>query len=722
MKIVHMVPGRIRFSCPSLKKGELSADRLQQPLRSFSFLNDSEANPITGSLIIRFNPLQHKPKEIFLCLIRSYPWARIIAPARSPGKHLTSRGAKMPPPFERDLQRLALVSISLLGALFVRGRFEKGYNTTIPYLLAFLGTPIFKKAHRTLTRDRCLGIDLLDTVAITLSIVGKRYLPAMFMVWLYSLGDLIKNRTKDYSRRTIRDLMRVNENTAWILKEGRETPVDVKAIKPGDRVIVHTGELIPVDGVVSDGAALVDQRSLTGESLPVHKKRGDPVYTSTRLEEGKILIEAQKVGEYTLAANTIKVIEQAFQQNTHFQYKAERLANRLVPLTLLGAGFSFLLTGSLRSAMAVLMVDYGTGIRVAVPTVIMAGLIRAARRGIFIKSGTCLERLAEADTVIFDKTGTLTHGLPEVTKVISYDEGVTPETIVALAAAAETRTTHPVARAIRNKARQWNLEIPKAVLSDCDVGFGVAARVGERNILLGSQAYMKRHKVDCHVTHQDMGHIHVHGQSMILMSVNNRLTGSIIYQDALRAESRGVIEGLKSRGVKREILISGDSWPVTRRVSRTVGIEKYYGETFPKQKGRIISGLKEKGHVTVMVGDGINDGPALALSDVSISMKESSDVAREVADIVLLNNKLTGLLDVIDISQQTMSTVREGYRMILFPSAIAMGLAFFGWISPSMATAMNDIPTVLATINGLRSLKSGSTHRSSGNYSKRGLG
>jgi len=199
------------------------------------------------------------------------------------------------------------------------------------------------------------------------------------------------------------------------------------------------------------------------------------------------------------------------------------------------------------------------------------------------------------------------------------------------------------------------------------------------------------------------------------MSVNNRLTGGIIYQDALRTESRAVIEGLKSRGIKRCILISGDSWPVTRRVSRTLGIEKYYGETFPEQKGRIISGLKKKGHVTVMVGDGINDGPALALSDVAISMKESSDVAREVADIVLLDNKLTGLLDVIDISQQTMSTVRERYRMILFPSVLAMGMAFFGWISPSMATAMNDIPTVLATINGIKSLKNGPIYRCSGN-------
>ncbi len=709
LRIVHIVPGRIRFSCPALERGELSADQLQQPLKSCACLSGYEANPVTGSLIIHFNPEQLMLKQVFLCLIRIYPWARIIPPASGLPKFPAPRLPNFPefPKLWKsyELKRMILIGVSIVMALLLRDRYNDAYNRIMPCWLTSVSRPIFKEAYKAIVRDRCFCIEHLDMTAIAMSLFRRDYLPSLIMILLYTLGDFIRKGTGEYSRRTIRDLMKVKENTAWVIRQDKETPIDADLLRPDDLIIVHTGEMIPADGVIVDGTALVDQQSLTGELLPVYKKAGEQVYAAARLKEGELFIRALKTGQYTIAANTVKIIEKALEQKIHFHHEAEELANRLVPLTFLGAGLSFLLTGSPRSVMSVFMIDYGSGIRISAPVVIMISLIMASRKGIFIKNGNCLEQLSKNNAVIFDKTGTLTYGLPEIAEVISYNEKFHPETILALAAAAEIRTSHPVARAIRNKARQMRIKVPKADFLRCDVGFGVSAKAEGRNIIIGNYAYMEHCKVNCEdfPSSEDLGGLRGENPaSLIFIAVSNRLAGAISYQDALRPESRQVIEGLKARGVEKSMLISGDSKNVVCQVSQTLGIEDYYGETFPQEKSRIISRLKTKGFMTVMVGDGINDGPALAVSDVGISMKESSDVARETADVVLLNNNLTGLLDLLDISRQTMIRLRECSRMILIPSVAAMGLAVPGLIGPGMATFVNDGAAVLACIHAVR--------------------
>ncbi|CAN2046833.1 putative Cation transporter [Candidatus Magnetomoraceae bacterium gMMP-1] len=711
LKLIHSIPGRIHFLCPALKKRQLSFNHLRDPLNSLSCLDKINISLISGSLIIYFNPEHYSLKKIFLAVIRAYPRVKIIPSSKmiysrfntpvqisklknknSSDQILRKAGSLLQ---DKNFQRVILILLSIIAALILRRKFKKNYNRIMLHWLLLIGRPIINEAYQTLVKDRTFNIELLDTAAIGMSILRKNYLPTLIMILLYSISDLIKARITKYSRRKIRNLMKINGDTAWIIKHGKEMPIDVNLLKSGDKIIVHTKERVPVDGIITDGTALIDQKSLTGESIPTYKKTGELVYASTYIEEGKILIKSQKVGEQTLAANTIKIIEAALEQKVDFHHEIEKIANRLVPLTFIGAALSFFITGSMRSVMAVFMIDYGSGIRITVPIAIMISLINASKKGIFIKNGNSLEQIFKSNTVIFDKTGTLTYGLPEIKEVISYDKKFTPKIIIKLAACAEIRTTHPVARAIRNKARQWDINVPKADWFDSDIGFGLRARIEDKHIILGNKSYMNKHNIDCTLARHDINTC-FKGHSFLYIAVNNYFAGVISYSDALRPESRQVIKKLKSRGIKKIFLLSGDSLKITQQISQELEIENYYAEVLPQKKAEIISDLKDKGHISIMIGDGINDGPALSLSNVGISMKESSDIARETADIVLLNNDLNGLIDLMDLSRQTMQTIKKSAATILIPSGIATILAVFGLIGPGIATLMNDGATILA--------------------------
>ena len=397
LQIMHIVPGRIRLFCASFKNGELSSDRLKHPLRLSSFVNCFETNRITGSLIIRFNAEQHTLKEIFLCLIKSYPWAR-IEPCfgLSFKKHGTDCIQKIQP-FKNDLRQVLVISISIVVALLVRKQFRNIYDMVMPCWLTSISIPVFKAAYQTLVENNCLGIEVLDTTVIGLSIIRKNYLPSLFMLLLYSIGTLIKNRTREYSRRKIHNLIEIKKQTARIIKNKTVIEINADMVKSDDHILVHAGESISVDGIVIDGTAQVNQQVLTGESLSVHKSKGEQVYASTRLEEGSLLIKAQKTGEYTKAANIVKIVEKALQQKIQLHYKLEELANKMVPLTFFVAGLSYLFTGSLRNVMSVLMIDYGSGIRISMPIAIMSCLFQSSGKGMLIKDGNAIEQLSRVD-------------------------------------------------------------------------------------------------------------------------------------------------------------------------------------------------------------------------------------------------------------------------------------------------------------------------------------
>jgi heavy metal translocating P-type ATPase len=584
----------------------------------------------------------------------------------------------------------------------------------IGLMLLKAGRTIYSRAYGSLFRQRRLTIDSMDATAVTLLMAQGSFTLAGILVTLITSADYIRAHTQEKSRKAMTEVLDHFAHVAWVVRDGQEVLVPVEKVRVGDTVVVYPGERMPVDGIVLSGRAFVDQHALTGESMPVEKRQGELVYAATAVREGQIYLRATHIGDDTQVAGIVQMIRQAPIQDTRIQDYAERFANRIVPFSYLAAGISLLL-GNVNQAVTLLVIDYGAALRVAAPTAVLSSMAKAARRGILIRGGRHLEKLAEVDALIFDKTGTLTLGHPEVTHVIPVRPDVPQAKLLALAAAAEQRLSHPVAQAVVEAAKKRALFIPGR--SDCQyvIGSGVETMVNGRWVLVGSQRFLEDKTIHFDREAQlCLERIEAHAVSPLCVAVDGNLIGLLGISDPIRPESKSVIQALRERGVGQILMLTGDRPAVARKVAESLGISDYVAEVFPDAKLDAVKRLQARGHTVAVVGDGINDSPALAQAEVGIAVNGGTAVAQEAADVVLLQGDLWKVVEAIDIARESVAIIEQNWRLIIGANTIGLALGFAGRIGPAAASLISDGAAITAGANAVRPMLHDSHHQKDG--------
>lgn len=655
-------------------------------LRDQPGIRDVSANPGSRSIVLYHDPPLTTNDAIAILdgadveRVKSYPLRRHARPAP-------------------DSESSGWLPLGLSTAAMIFGFVESAFA---PWLLAAASGPIFSRAFDAFTRKGTLNVDVLDAAATTVLSWQGQIGTAASMVWLVTLGDVIRDITMQQSERTIEGLLEGRLQSAWVIRGGEKTKIKVEDIQEGDEVVVYPGELIPVDGTITSGNATVDQKILTGESMPVEKAPGDSVYAATVVREGKLYLKTTKVGNETAAANVVQLVHDAPIRETRIQNYAEHFADRIVPWSFAGAATTYAVTANVNASASLLIIDYGTGIRVAAPTTVLSSMTRAAQHGILIKGGRFLEELAEVDTVVFDKTGTLTMGAPEVADVIAYGDHVTVERILALAAAAEARLTHPVAEAIVRTAKRKRIPIPERDASQYRIGLGVEASVQGHIVLVGCHRFMALHNIDDAKAKADIVRANGRAATLVFVALDGDLVGLVVHADPLRPEALGVIDALRRRGIEHIIMLTGDHPSVAKSLAEALGLRRYIADVLPEQKLEFVKSLQQEGRKVALVGDGINDSPALAQANVGIAVRGGTDVARETADVALLEGNLWKIPEAIDIARQSIQLIEQNWNLIFYPNTGAIGLSLLGIIGPIGATLISNGSAILATINALR--------------------
>jgi Cu2+-exporting ATPase len=696
--IVHAIPGRIRLRIPRLRYDPEYARRLEILLQADSSLVTTvRLKPAAASIAVTYNPKKISEFQLRHHLSHLIQAAGELVVLKSATPQKTKQTEKPWPGLQISG---AVTALAVLGGPL---------GVPIPPVLMVgsitLATlPVAQRAWQGIIVERKLSIDFLDLIAIAITTIQGQFITPALMLSLIEIGEKIRDRTARSSTRQTLDLLNSLGQLVWVERNGNKLQISIQQVQRGDTVIVYPGEQVPVDGTILRGKALLDEQKLTGESLPVLKSKGQQVFASSLVREGRIYILAETVGNQTRVGKSLQLMQEAPIHDTRMGKDAIQIAEKAVLPTLLLGGAVLALTRNPARAASILSLDFATGIRVSVPTAVLAALSYAARQGILIRSGRALEQLARVDTVVFDKTGTLTKGEAAVIGVESFNPAISSRRILQLAATAEQRLTHPVAEAIIRYAQAHDIEVLPRGKWEYQLGLGVQAEIDGEVVYAGSKRFLRYKNVDLSVLEGKQK-----PASAIYVAINGQVQGIIEYCDLLRPESREVINRLLTvEGVEVHML-TGDNKRTANTVAAQVGISpsNTHAEAFPEQKALVVRELHERGRTVAFVGDGINDSPALAYADVSVSFANGSDIARETADIVLMKNNLYGLLEAIAIARQTKQLIQQNTGIVAIPNLAALAIAVFCGLNPLAATVVNNGSTVVAGINGLRPLWQG---------------
>lgn len=704
--IRHFISGRVRLHLPSLCRKKAIAEAALTWLQAQPGVKGARLNYACASLVIEYDVTFESLLRAMLgrlSMMSVDDLQKLVDPgkiaAAVPRTPATLQPAK-PPSLWRSTP-LGLPTLSLMLA-FSANPLIRAINTP---LMLWNGYPIALRAWRVWRRERRLNIDFLDTLAITASLLQGNPMAGAIVTWLIKLGDWIRDLTAAGQRRAMSELLEFQARTAWVVRDGVVTSIPASQLAIGDEVMAYPGDMIPVDGEIIDGQAMIDQKTITGEGLPVMRSKGEPVFAATVIRDGQLTVRAIRVGTATTAGQIARLVESAPIGDTRMQNHAEKFADRLVLPTLALAAGTAAVTGDFNRFLSLVIIDYGTGIRVAAPTSVLASMTHAARAGIIIKSGGHMEKLAAVDTVIFDKTGTLTHGTPEVIDVISYERGITDRHLLGLAAAAETKLQHPVANALRVKALELGANVPSCEETKYRIGLGVEGQVNGYYLHVGNERFMRQSGINVRAAESDRARLDGQGCSCIYVAVDGTLAGLLPFSDRIRPESRDVIARLHSLGIKNSVMLTGDNAVVARAVGGRLGLSRQFAEMLPADKAEVIQQFQRNGHLVAMVGDGINDSPALSFADVGIAMKHGAEVARESADVVLMEDSLWKLVKAVEISRGAVRLIHQNYAIVAGLNTLALALALpGGLIVPEITALISNGSAILATVNGIRPL------------------
>ena len=558
----------------------------------------------------------------------------------------------------------------------------------------------------SLTSFRC-DVALLDGAAVAGALLHKQYKPASSMMFLLSISDALEDYTIQKAKSTLKDSLALNIDTVWVVGEnGEEKQCPAVDINKGDKIKIHMGDVIPVDGKVIEGDGMVNEASMTGEPLAIHKKPGKTVHAGTVVEEGNIIVEVYSMNKETRLNKIINLIENSEELKADTQSKAEKLADSIVPYSFLATALTYLITRNPTKALSVLMVDFSCAIKLTTPLSIISAMREASDNRMMVKGGKFLESYANADTIVFDKTGTLTNATPKVVDVIPMSRRYKRDDILRMAACIEEHFAHSIATAIVKQAEEEGLKheedhsevqyiVAHGIVTEYD---GKRAVIGSRHFLFDDE------KVKVTKTQEKKIEKNAKEHSVVYLAIDGKLEGIICIDDPVREEAKYVIEELKQLGIENVIMLTGDSESGAKSSAKALGITEYKSQVLPEDKSRIVEELQAEGKTVIMVGDGINDSPALAAADVSVSMKNSSDIAREVADISLLSDDLYDLVTLRKLSVGMLDKINSNYRNIVAVNGSLLVLGVLGVIPPSTSSMIHNFSTMLFGVMSTKSV------------------
>jgi len=570
--------------------------------------------------------------------------------------------------------------------------------------LTFKAVQYIGKGIRCLAR-RKIEVPVLDATAIGVSVLRGDFNTAGSVMFLLGIGELLEEWTHKKSVGDLARSMSLNIKKVWLKREEQEVLVPASDILPGDRVIVHMGNVIPFDGEVSGGEGMINQASLTGESLPVRRTKGQSVYAGTVLEEGELEITVRAVSGSTRFEKIVTMIEDSEKLKSNLESKAEHLADRLVPYTLLGTGLVGLLTRNVTKALSVLMVDFSCALKLAMPISVLSAIREAGKSGITVKGGKYLEAVAEADTIVFDKTGTLTKAKPTVKEVIVFGDYPEPEAL-RIAACLEEHFPHSMAKAVVDAAKRRNLyheEMHSKV--EYIVAHGISSYIEGKKTVIGSSHFVfEDEKCRIRPEYQERFDTLPEEYSHLFLAIDGELVAVICIEDPLREEAGEMVRLLKEEGISKVVMMTGDSERTAASIAKSVGVDEYYSEVLPEDKAGFIEAEKAAGRKVVMIGDGINDSPALSAADAGIAISDGAELAREIADITIAAEDLREIVVLKRLSNAMMRRIQENYRGIVGINAALIILGVAGVIQPTTSALLHNTSTLAISLRSMDSL------------------
>ena len=685
--IKHELKGRIRLHIVQSRMSYKQADTLLYYLQSLTGVINAKVYERTADATIVYSG----NREQILIALKQFHYQDVEIPEGL----LENSGRELNATYQRKLVQKVLFRIG--SKLFVP------YPVRAVYA-GFCSLRYFWKGIKSLANGK-LEVEVLDATAIGVSILRRDFNTASSVMFLLGIGEILEQWTHKKSVGDLARSMSLNIKKVWLKKGDQEVLVSASEICPGDQVVVHMGTVIPFDGIVTEGEAMVNQASLTGESLPVRKEVDKYVYAGTVLEEGELTIQVKATSGATRFEKIVTMIEESEKLKSGVESKAENLADKLVPYTLAGTALTWAVTRNTTKALAVLMVDFSCALKLAIPIAVLSAIREANARHITVKGGKYMEAMAEATTIVFDKTGTLTKAKPTVKDVITFNGG-TKEEMLRIAACLEEHFPHSMAKAVVVAAKQQGLaheEMHSKV--NYIVAHGISSYIEERKVIIGSYHFVFEDE-GCIVRpeYQERFDNLPAEYSHLYMAIDNKLEAVICIEDPLREEAAGVVKALKKVGIKKVVMMTGDSERTASAIAKRVGVDEYYSEVLPEDKASYIEKQKVNGNTVIMVGDGINDSPALSAANVGIAISDGAEIAREIADITIAADDLNEIVTLKKLSNELMKRIQKNYRTIVGINAGLIVLGVVGIIQPTTSALLHNTSTLAISLRNMENL------------------
>jgi len=682
--ILHESRGRIRFRLRQKQMTLAQADLLEAWIQGKSWCRQVTVHERTCCVILYYDGT----RQAVLNEIRHFSWQE--------AERTTALPAHSSRALNREFEEKLVTKVVCKAActLFLPSPLR------IARILWHM-IPFVRRGLRYLLRRR-IKVELLDALSISISACRRDFGTAGMVMFLLEVGELLEEWTRKKSVADLARCMSLNVDRVWLRTAQGEVLVPVSQIQPGDAVVVRAGGIIPVDGLVLEGEVTVNQASLTGESIPVPKRPGGAVYAGTVVEEGECVLEVKQASGQSRYDQIVHMIEQSEQMKSEAESKAANLADKLVPYTFVGSLLSFVLTRNVARALSVLMVDFSCALKLAMPLAVLSAMREAGRAHITVKGGKFLEAVAAADTIVFDKTGTLTHACPRVAQVVSFGTKEEAE-MLRLAACLEEHFPHSMANAVVEEAKRRGLrheEYHSKV--EYLVAHGIASTVDEERVLIGS----------AHFVFEDEGCVIPEGEqerfdalppeySHLYLAVGGQLAAVICISDPLREEAKEVLSTLRALGVTNTVMLTGDSYRTAAAIAAQVGVDDFRAGVLPADKAEYVARLRREGHTVLMVGDGINDSPALSEADAGIAISDGAAIAREIADITIAADSLWELVELRQIAMALMARIHSNYRFVIGFNGTLIALGVAGVLPPATSATLHNLSTLGVSLRSM---------------------
>ena len=685
--IRHETKGRIRIHLDQKRMSYEQADTLAYYLENLNGVVTAKVYERTCDAVVCY---QGSRAEI-ISGIRAFHYQDVEVPSQV----LQSSGRALNSEYQEKL--ISKVICHYGRKLFLPYPLNAIYTTatSLKYIWKGIDTLLHRK----------IEVPVLDATAIGVSVFRQDFGTAGSIMFLLGIGELLEEWTHKKSVGDLARTMSLNVGEVWLKKDEQEILVESGEIQPGDEVVVRMGTVIPFDGIVTDGEAMVNQASLTGESVPVCKKPDSVAYAGTVVEEGEITIRVKTVGGSSRYDKIVTMIEESEKLKSSLEGKAEHLADKLVPYTLGGTALTYLLTRNATKALAILMVDFSCALKLAMPISVLSAIREAGTHKVTVKGGKYLEAMAEADTIVFDKTGTLTKAKPTVVDVVSFEEN-NPDEMLRIAACMEEHFPHSMAKAVVSAARKKQLaheEMHSKV--EYIVAHGISTTIEDHKTVIGSYHFVFEDE-KCVIPEDGQAKFDniPEEYSHLYLAIDGRLAAVICIEDPLREEAKASVDALRAAGISKIVMMTGDSERTAAAIARRVGVDEYYSEVLPEDKANFIEKEKAAGRKVIMVGDGINDSPALSAANVGIAISDGAEIAREIADITVGADDLQELVVLKEISNALMKRIRRNYRFIVTFNAglIACGVA--GILQPTTSALLHNTSTLAISLKSMQNL------------------